>query len=413
MMDPAENEDNFLLWRSGEPLRPDEAAERLRTEGELTVQVATDHMAPLIEPGDLIRVLPAPGEPRGIRRGQIVLFRTEQDFALAMRTRRRRPEGGEWVTLGGDGVGRPGDLRQFKEPLGVVATIDKGEFVASLEDGFWRAVNRGIAHLPLSSRGVGLLHGGLLLLRKILHPFHPPVSLGDPESLARMVVEAYNGPEEVQTWASAVEEGLNEAERLLLGKYMGGGGRILDVGCGAGREAIAWARLGYRVTGIDTAPRMIERAGDNARRTGVNITFTVADPASFEAPPGSFDYVIFSPYVYSYIASRRRRIATLIHLRDLLAPRGILVLSAVCRVDRRNLLSRSLLVDTLRRGIRAVGGERFTSEPGDMLDRVPGGSAPSFTHIFMGRQEAAAEIEAAGYRLSFDEAGDFWVAARR
>ncbi|MDP8246960.1 MAG: glycosyltransferase [Candidatus Tritonobacter lacicola] len=84
-----------------------------------------------------------------------------------------------------------------------------------------------------------------------------------------------------------------------------GAGRILDVGCGSGRIAIPLAeRTSARVTGIDTAPRMIDMAGEEASAAGVGerCTFRVGDIFSVSPDDrydmsiaiGLFDY-IFEP----------------------------------------------------------------------------------------------------------------------
>lgn len=55
------------------------------------------------------------------------------------------------------------------------------------------------------------------------------------------------------------------------------GARILDVGCGPGRHALALAEHGYAVTGIDVAPRFIELAREAAKERGVTPSFFECD----------------------------------------------------------------------------------------------------------------------------------------
>jgi len=48
---------------------------------------------------------------------------------------------------------------------------------------------------------------------------------------------------------------------------------VIDVGSGTGRHAIALARLGFEVTGVDPDAEMLERAGANAETAGVDVAF--------------------------------------------------------------------------------------------------------------------------------------------
>jgi len=57
------------------------------------------------------------------------------------------------------------------------------------------------------------------------------------------------------------------------------GHRILDVGCGPGRHAIALGELGFTVHGIDISERFVELARSAAEQAGVGdrVSFEVAD----------------------------------------------------------------------------------------------------------------------------------------
>ena len=72
------------------------------------------------------------------------------------------------------------------------------------------------------------------------------------------------------------------------------GDRVLDVGCGPGRLALACAeRVGPTgsVDGIDAAVEMINRASSRARKRGVAATFQVAFAQQLPFPDATFDAV--------------------------------------------------------------------------------------------------------------------------
>src|SRR5256885_1275856 len=54
-------------------------------------------------------------------------------------------------------------------------------------------------------------------------------------------------------------------------------GPVADLGCGPGAHALALARRGYDVIGVDGSPRMVEVARTRAARDNVDATFEVHD----------------------------------------------------------------------------------------------------------------------------------------
>ena len=51
-------------------------------------------------------------------------------------------------------------------------------------------------------------------------------------------------------------------------------GRLIDIGCGTGLDAVRMARLGHEVTATDWSPQMIGRTADRAAREGVASSVT-------------------------------------------------------------------------------------------------------------------------------------------
>ena len=70
------------------------------------------------------------------------------------------------------------------------------------------------------------------------------------------------------------------------------GSRILDVGTGTGRAAIALARRGAVVTGVDASAEMLDVAERRARDANASVTFVRGDAHGLNFPARSFDAVV-------------------------------------------------------------------------------------------------------------------------
>ncbi len=95
--------------------------------------------------------------------------------------------------------------------------------------------------------------------------------------------------------------------------------RVLDVGCGQGRDALFIARAGHRVVGVDLSPNGIRDLTQAAQREGLDIQGQVADLNDY-APDGSFDVVLIDRTLH--MLDESERLALLARLLDHVVPNG-------------------------------------------------------------------------------------------
>lgn len=69
-------------------------------------------------------------------------------------------------------------------------------------------------------------------------------------------------------------------------------GRAIDLGCGAGANAIFLAQHGFEVTGVDYAQAAIEKARHRADAAGVQVNFVVDDLTNLRQVSGKFDFLL-------------------------------------------------------------------------------------------------------------------------
>jgi ubiquinone/menaquinone biosynthesis C-methylase UbiE len=97
-----------------------------------------------------------------------------------------------------------------------------------------------------------------------------------------------------QTWSSGdfhVVAALiqSTAERLVDSADLRAGTRVLDVATGSGNAAIAAARLGCTVEGVDYVPDLLERGRLRAAAEGYNIRFVEGDAEALPYGDAEFD----------------------------------------------------------------------------------------------------------------------------
>ena len=82
------------------------------------------------------------------------------------------------------------------------------------------------------------------------------------------------------------------AEQLADGAGLRAGDTVLDVATGSGNAALAAARCGCTVTGVDYVPALLDRGRLRAEAEGLDVRFEVGDAEQLPFEDGSFDAVL-------------------------------------------------------------------------------------------------------------------------
>lgn len=100
-----------------------------------------------------------------------------------------------------------------------------------------------------------------------------------------------------QTWASGdfsviASRIVLTSERLAEAADLRAGSLVLDVACGSGNAAIAAARHGTRVIGVDYVPELLEDGRARAEVEGLDVEFQLGDAEDLPLDDNSVDAVL-------------------------------------------------------------------------------------------------------------------------
>src|SRR3954470_517501 len=103
--------------------------------------------------------------------------------------------------------------------------------------------------------------------------------------------------------------------------------RALDVAMGRGRHALALARTGWRVFGVDSNFDALRLATERAALEGLTVRAWCTDLAAAALPARAFDLAIVTRYLQRSLFEA---------IRETVAPRGV-VLYETFTIDQRRL----------------------------------------------------------------------------
>ena len=142
-------------------------------------------------------------------------------------------------------------------------------------------------------------------------------------SLVSKWYEEKRNVEEMRGWNSA----LKIWEREVIAHFPSGA-RVLDIGCGLGREAFRLAGLGFDVAGIDISEEVITQVRQLAAEKGYDIPFIACDGRKLPFPDDSFDAVLIWAQTFGLLYGEEYKRDVLAECRRALKPGGLLSFSA-------------------------------------------------------------------------------------
>lgn len=126
-----------------------------------------------------------------------------------------------------------------------------------------------------------------------------------------------------------VENGAYDADLTVWRELAASaGGPVLDLGCGTGRVGLDIAKRGQHVLGVDIEPEFVRTFRERAEAAGAEASAEVGDIRDLGVK-GEFALVIVPMQTIQLLEGPDERLAALVSMRSLLAPRGLIALAIV------------------------------------------------------------------------------------
>jgi tellurite methyltransferase len=147
------------------------------------------------------------------------------------------------------------------------------------------------------------------------------------ETDKRIWEDYWQGDEDRSWWKRPAPE----VEEFIASQSPGERPDVLDLGCGLGRHAIAFAQAGFSVTASDASAGAISHLSKWAQDLSLEIRVLVCDVFSDLLPENSFDIAL--AYNVIYHGYRHQLSAAIDHVQRLLRTNGLFYFTCPSRDD--------------------------------------------------------------------------------
>jgi SAM-dependent methyltransferase len=149
-------------------------------------------------------------------------------------------------------------------------------------------------------------------------------------------------------------------------------GRVLDIGCGTGENAMYFAHRGLDVTGLDASAAAIERANEKASRRRIPVRFICGDALRLGELGETFDTVTDCGLLH--VLSDAQMVRLIAGVRAVLRPGGRLWLMCFSEHSTGNgprKLTAQRIRSQFARGweVESLAPARFHTVPGRYVDQ--------------------------------------------
>ena len=210
----------------------------------------------------------------------------------------------------------------------------------------------------------------------------------------------YGDPEEVVAYSDSVAQGLTLYEQTLVHCAFTSGQRVLDVGCGGGREAASMARSGLQVVAMDLLPVMVQAARQCSRAMALPVSCLVGNVIALPFREACFDGAVMLAQIIAFVPGRDRRVAALRSVWSVLRPGGKLVMTTHNRRCHWKFRLYFAWSNRVRRLARRLGYDGGLGDYDRWSPRISQArtSRPVFFHMY-DLEEAIADLKAVGFEV--------------